>query len=104
MPYSLWSLPQLEHDLLTLSPKDRDEFWQVVHRLQRDPFVPGLGYQVVKVRDKNPLLSDAWTAHFSRNRLRLLFFVDGAKIILVGVGPRPGFYRKLNRLRSGRLR
>ena len=75
------------------------ELWRIIARLRERPFAGGLGFSVSQLRHtRRP---GARVAHFGHDRFRLLFEVDGDLLILVGVGPRPGFYRRLDRLRGG---
>ncbi len=75
-----------------------EEFMRVIAGLKREPFRPGLGYQVF--RAEKPLPVEAWVAHFLRDSYRILYVVDGHHLDLYGVGRRPGFYRKLDRLKE----
>lgn len=77
----------------------KSELWRVIGRLRERPFAGGLGFSVSELRHTNS--PGARVAHFGHDRYRLLFEVDGDLLILVGVGPRPGFYRRLDRLRGG---
>lgn len=90
--------PRFDKEFLDLPPSVRDACWRVMGGLRRRPFAPGIGYQVHRLR-RTPG-ADAWVAHFYRNSYRLVFIVDGDRLVLIGVGPRPGFYRKLDRLRG----
>jgi|SRR5580658_8671445 hypothetical protein len=90
--------PRFDKEFLALPPSVRDACWRVMGGLRRRPFAPGIGYQVQKLR-KVPS-AEAWVAHFYRNSYRLVYIVDGNRLILIGVGERPGFYRRLDRLRG----
>ncbi len=85
-------------DFFTLPPYAQDEVWRVLDGLRRQPFAPGIGYTVSQLRrTKRPGVR---VAHFLDDRYRLLFEVDGPLLILVGVGPRPGFYHRLDRIQG----
>ena len=90
--------PRFDAVFLALPPRVRDEGWHVLGALRRRPFVPGAGFRVERL--KRPIDAEAWVAHFYRNQHRLLYVVDGRHLMVFGVGSRPGFYRRLDRLRT----
>jgi hypothetical protein len=94
--------PRFDADFLALPEGVRDSCWHIIAALRRRPFSPGAGFRVEQLRRIAP--TEAWSAHFSDDRYRLLYVVDGEELILCGVGPRPGFYRRLDRIRKGRQR
>ncbi len=102
MPYEVRRDLRVDKDLLALPVPVRDAFWRVIRGLRRDPFAPGLGYAVDELRRTEERYRAAWTAHFLGNRYRLLYKVDGNLVVIYGVGVRPGFYRKLDRLGNSR--
>lgn len=81
------------------------EYGRVVKGLCKRPFSGGLGYAVDELR-KRKLAFPAWSAHFwkdpkrSQFQYRILYVVDGRELHLYGVGPREGFYRRLDRLKE----
>lgn len=83
-------------DLDALSDPVYTESMRVIAGLKKAPFRPGLGYQVFPAEQPLPLA--AWTAPFLEDAYRILYVVDGSFLDLYGVGKRPGFYRKLDRL------
>jgi hypothetical protein len=90
--------PSFEGDLAKLPLRARTEMWRLIARLRGRPFASGLGYTVSQLR--RTTREGVRVAHFLSDQYRLLFEVDGDLLILVGVGPRPGFYRRLDRLRG----
>lgn len=92
--------PRFEREFLALPEEVRDSCWHVIAALRRRPFSLGIGFRVERLRRIAP--TEAWVAHFWRNRYRLLYVLDGESLILFGVGPRPGFYRRLDRIRDRR--
>lgn len=92
--------PRFDSELFALPEKARDACWHVIASLRRQPFSPGAGFRVERLRRIAP--TEAWTAHFLNDRYRLLYVVDGNALILFGVGLRPGFYRRLDRIRGRR--
>lgn len=90
---------RLDGDFWQLPPSAQDEFWHVLAGIRRRPSAPGPGYTVVELR--KPPRPGVRVAHFLDDRFRLLFEVDGSLVILYGVGVRPGFYRRLDRIRAG---
>jgi len=91
--------PLFERDLADLPLGPRSEMWRMISKLRTRPFASGLGYSVTQLRRTGR--PGVRVAHFQRDQFRLLFEVDGDLLILVGVGTRPGFYRRLERLRAG---
>lgn len=94
--------PRFDDEFLALSGETRDECWRVIAALRRRPFSPGPGFRVERLRRIS--LTEAWAAHFSHDAYRLLYVADGEHLILFGVGLRPGFYRRLDRIRGPRRR
>jgi hypothetical protein len=92
--------PRFDAEFLALPSPARDACWHVLSALRRRPFAPGVGFRVERLRRITK--ADVWVAHFCRNRYRLLYAVDGSTLVVFGVGERPGFYRRLDRLRTGR--
>lgn len=91
--------PLFERDMADLPLRARSELWRLISKLRTRPFASGLGYSVNQLRRADR--PGVRVAHFQRDQYRLLFEVDGDLLILVGVGTRPGFYRRLDRLRAG---
>ncbi len=89
---------RFDDDFWRLPTVAQDELWHVLAGIRRRPFSPGSGYTVIELR--RPPRTGVRVAHFLEDQYRLLFEVDGPLLILVGVGVRPGFYRRLDRLRS----
>jgi hypothetical protein len=77
-------------EFLALPEEVRERCWRIIAALRRRPFSPGAGFRVERLRRIAP--TEAWSAHFSGDRYRLLYVVDGEELILFGVGPRPGSY------------
>ena len=92
---------RLDVDFWQLPPSAQVEFWHVLAGIRRRPFAPGPGYAVVELR--KPPRPGVRVAHFLDDGFRLLFEVDGSLLIVYGVGVRPGFYRRLDRLRDHSL-
>jgi len=90
--------PRFDPEFLALPERVRDSCWRVVAGLRRKPMASGPGFRVERLRRMAP--TQAWTAHFANDRYRLLYVVDGEMLILFGVGTRPGFYRRLDRIRG----
>jgi hypothetical protein len=91
--------PRFDRELMAMPERARDSCWRVIAALRRRPHSPGAGFRVERLRRLAP--TEAWAAHFENDRYRLLYVVDGETLILFGVGSRPGFYRRLDRLRGG---
>lgn len=92
--------PRFDGDFLALPEEARNACWHVIASLRRRPFSPGPGFRVERLRRVAP--TEAWTAHFWRDRYRLLYVLDGETLLPFGVGPRPGFHRRLDRIRGRR--
>lgn len=91
---------EFEGDLATLPALPRNEMWRVLARLRKRPLSPGPGYSLNELRRSSR--PGVRVARFWHDQYRLMFEVDGELLILVGVGKRPGFYRRLDRLRARR--
>jgi len=102
MPWAVLRDPRFDTEFLALPEVARDACWHVIAALRRKPRSPGAGFRVERLRKLAP--TEAWTAHFEKDRLRLLYVVDGETLILFGVGTRPGFYGRLDRLRERQSR
>lgn len=98
MPLRVLRHPEFDNDFLALPVAVRDECWRVISSIRRRPFAPGIGFRVERLRRSTG--TQAWSAHFLNNSYRMLYVVDGEDLILIGVGMRPGFYRRLDRLRQ----
>lgn len=94
--------PRFDPEFLMLPERVRESCWHVIAALRRRPQSPGAGFRVERLRGLAPI--EAWTAHFENDRYRLVYVLDGESLILFGVGLRPGFYRRLDRIRGGRPR
>ncbi|MGB6500628.1 MAG: hypothetical protein WBG19_04425 [Thermoplasmata archaeon] len=90
--------PSFERDLDDLPLGARSEMWRLISKLRTRPFTSGLGYRVNQLRRTDR--PGVRVAHFQMDQYRLLFEVDGDLLILVGVGIRRGFHRRLDRLRA----
>ncbi len=71
----------------------------IVRALCRYPYSPGVGFSVNELQNKE-LRLPAWTVHFRRDAYRILYVVDGSDLCLYAIGPRPGFFRELERLKD----
>jgi hypothetical protein len=98
MPLRVLRDPRFDPEFLALPESVRDSCWRVQASLRRRPRSPGAGFRVERLQRMAP--TEAWTAHFENDRYRLLYVIDGQTLILFGVGRRPGFYRRLDRLRG----
>jgi hypothetical protein len=92
--------PRFDPEFLALPERVRDSCWHVIAALRRRPQSPGAGFRVERLSRLAP--TEAWAAHFEDARYRLLYVLDGETLILFGVGLRPGFYRRLDRIRGRR--
>ena len=99
MPRTVLRDPRFDAEFLALPEEVRDSCWHIIAALRRKPRSPGPGFRVERLRRLAP--TDAWAAHFANDDYRLLYVLDGETLILFGVGARPGFYRRLGRLRHG---
>jgi hypothetical protein len=98
MPWTVLRDPRFDDEFLALPVRVRDSCWHIIGALRRKPNSPGPGFRVERLRKLAPI--EAWAAHFEGEQFRLLYVVDGNNLILFGVGRRPGFYRRLDRLRD----
>jgi len=100
MPLRVLRDPRFDPEFLALPERVRDFCWRVQAALRRRPRSSGVGFRVQRLQGVAP--TEAWTAHFENDRYRMLYVIDGQSLISFGVGPRPGFYRRLDRLRGVR--
>lgn len=98
MSLRILSNSRFENEFDALPASARAELWRVLGRLRERPFSAGVGFSVTQLRQSKR--SGVRVAHFMHDRYRLLYEVDGQHLILVGVGLRPGFYRRLDRLKN----
>lgn len=81
-------------EYLSLAPRLRQSFEEVLPELLRQPFRSGLGYKVSAVGG-HPGLWKLKLADLPPRVFRAVYEVDGETLRFLGFGPRLDFYRKL---------
>jgi hypothetical protein len=68
--------------------------------MKRPPYASGPGYAVKPLKSSSSWNGEVWSLHVGFYRAWLV--VDGPAVRFGAFGLRPGFYRKLERLRARR--
>ena len=63
-----------------------------------DPFTSGPGYEVTQLSPPPGVVSPVWSMKV--DGFRMFYVVDGKSVKIGGFGARPGFYRKLARVKE----
>lgn len=63
-----------------------------------NPFTSGTGYEVSQLSPPPGIVSPIWSVKVSG--FRMFYMVDGETVRIGGFGARPGFYRKLARVKE----
>lgn len=63
-----------------------------------DPFASGPGYEVSQLSPPPGVISPIWSMKVGG--FRMFYIVDGDTVKIGGFGARPGFYRKLSRVKE----
>jgi hypothetical protein len=88
-------------EFLALPPPVREIFEETFVRMKRQPYASGPGYSVEQLRPPPGWTGEVWSVHVGL--YRAWFIIDGQIVRFGAFGLRPGFYRKLDRLRSSRI-
>jgi hypothetical protein len=66
--------------------------------MEIDPFASGPGYEVSQLSPPPGIVSPIWAMKV--NGFRMFYVVGGDAVKIGGFGARPGFYRKLSRVKE----
>ena len=99
MEYRVFFHPMVHNDIDRVPRRIEDEFWNIIENyLRHKPFAEGIGYSVSELKTKN-LQGNIWSLHFHYDEhirsfgFRAIYAVDGDRLVIYAVGPRPGFYK-----------
>ncbi len=98
MAYTLTMRREARSEFLALPPDVREVFEEAFARMQDQPFSPGPGYSMDQLKPPRGWKREVWSIHVGL--YRAWFVVEGQSVRFGAFGLRPGFYRKLNRLRA----
>lgn len=98
MVYSVVIRREARPEFLALPPDIRGVFEEAFERMRVYPFSSGAGYSVDQLKPPRGYKNEVWSVHVGI--YRAWFVVDGQIVRFGAFGLRPGFYRKLNRLRA----
>jgi hypothetical protein len=87
-------------EFLALPASVREVFEEAFARMKDHPYASGPGYSVEQLRPPPWWTGEVWSVHVGL--FRAWFVVDGQIVRFGAFGLRPGFYGKLDRLRSSR--
>jgi len=87
-------------EFLSLPPEVREVFEEAFSRMRVQPYASGPGFSVQQLKPPRGWKQEVWSVHVGG--YRAWFVVDGQTVRFGAFGPRPGFYRKLARVRSPR--
>jgi hypothetical protein len=85
-------------EFFQLPPGVRLVYEGAIRRLAVDPFGSGLGYEVSQLSPPEGITTPIWSLKVGG--FRMFFVVEGDTVKIGGFGARPGFYRKLARVKE----
>ncbi|MCI4328882.1 MAG: hypothetical protein L3K01_05250 [Thermoplasmata archaeon] len=98
MVYALTVRREARPEFLALPPEVREVYEAGFARMRVQPLSSGPGYSVDQLKPPRGWKQEVWSVHVGN--YRAWFVVDGQTVRFGAFGLRPGFYRKLSRLRS----
>jgi len=85
-------------EFLQLPPSVRAVYERAIQRLATGPFSAGSGYEVAQLSPPRGVVTPVWSMKVGG--FRMFYLVDGNDVKIGGFGARPGFYRKLPRVKE----
>jgi mRNA-degrading endonuclease RelE of RelBE toxin-antitoxin system len=85
-------------EFFQLPPNVRAVYERAIRRMAIDPFASGPGYDIAQLSPPKGIVSPVWSLKVGG--FRMFYFVDGDLVKIGGFGARPGFYRKLARVKE----
>lgn len=85
-------------EFFQLPPTVRAVYERAIRRLAIDPFIAGAGYEVSQLSPPPGIVSPIWALKVGG--FRMFYIVEGETVKIGGFGARPGFYRKLARVKE----
>jgi hypothetical protein len=96
--YTLTMRREARPEFLALPPEVREGFEEAFARMRVQPLSSGTGNSVDQLKPPRGWKQEMWSVPVGI--YRAWFVVDGQTVRFGAFGLRPGFYRKLSRLRS----
>ena len=85
-------------EFLQLPPAVRAIYEGAIRRMAKDPFASGPGYAISQLSPPAGVVAPVWAMRVGA--FRMFFLVDGEAVKIGGFGARPGFYRRLARVKE----
>ncbi|MGI0055591.1 MAG: hypothetical protein ACREBZ_07790 [Thermoplasmata archaeon] len=85
-------------EFFQLPSEVRAVFEEAVQRMSTDPYASGAGYEVAQLSPPPGVVAPVWSMKV--DGFRMFYVVDGDTVKIGGFGVRPGFYRKLSRVKE----
>jgi hypothetical protein len=98
VPYRVVRHAKAASEFYLLPPAIRFVYERAIRKMAVDPFRPGAGYEVEQLSPPPGVVSPVWAVKVGG--FRMFFVVDGHLVRIGGFGARPGFYRKLGRIKE----
>ena len=98
VPFRVLRPHKAHTELFPLSPALRAACERAIRRMLVDPFASGPGYEISQRSPPPGIVSGVWSMKVGG--YRAFFVVDGDTVKIGGSGARPGFYRKLSRVKE----
>ncbi len=96
--YRLLRHRKAEAEFLQLPPHVRSVYERAIRRMATNPFSAGPGYEVSQLSPPPGVVTAVWSMKVGG--FRMFYLVDGNAVKIGGFGARPGFYRKLPRVKE----
>jgi hypothetical protein len=98
VPFRVVRHRKAPQEFFQLPPNVRAVYERGIRRMATDPFASGSGYEVSQLSPPPGVVSPTWAMKV--NGFRMFYIVDGDPVKIGGFGARPGFYRKLSRVKE----
>lgn len=85
-------------EFFPLPPNVRPVHERAIRQWSADPFASGLGYETFQLSPTSGVVAPIWSMKVGG--FRVFYIGDGDTVKIGGLGARPGFYRKLSRVRG----
>lgn len=98
MPFHVVRHRRALTEFFQLPPTVRAIYESAIRGMSVDPFASGPGHEVVQLSPPPGVVSPVWSMKVGG--YRMFFVVDGDLVKIGAFGARPGFYRKLSRVKE----
>jgi hypothetical protein len=85
-------------EFFQLPPTARAVYERAIRRMAAESFASGPGYEIAQLSPPAGIVSPIWCMKVGG--FRMFYVVDGDAVKIGGFGARPGFYRKLSRVKE----